>query len=425
MNPLISGKNLRLAQALQSRAFAWFWLGQTISGLGDGAFTIALAVAVYQLTGSSLAMGLFLTAQILPEVLFTLFGGVAADRLPRRLVLVGADTGRALIVLLIAGLSWFGVLHLWQLFVLALLFGLARAFFGPAYRAITPELVAREHFASANALTSLSIHLGNFLGPILGASFLALGAGSTSTAFAFDGLTFVISVCSLLAIRAMPMVAGQQSDTDERKPFGLKSVLQDMREGFGVILGSTWLLWSMLAATFGLVAYAGAIAVSLPKMVFAVYGSGPWLFAAITTAASTGAIAATVFVGQAHLRRRGVIAFLGYILAGLALIAFSIPLPHSTVAFVVIPAAFAVGFGMNVMYMIWATLLYELVPNDKLGRVASVDLLGSLGLLPVGYALAGWLSDHLGPSAVFLLGGLVLVVLDCIPLFLRAIRNLQ
>ncbi len=80
---------------------------------------------------------------------------------------------------------------------------------------------------------------------------------------------------------------------------------------------------------------------------------------------------------------------------------------------------------MNVMYMIWATLLYELVPNDKLGRVASVDLLGSLGLLPVGYALAGWLSDRLGPSAVFLLGGLVLVVLDCIPLFLRAIRNLQ
>ncbi len=275
MNPLIAGKNLRLAQALQSRAFAWFWLGQTISGLGDGAFTIALAVAVYQLTGSSLAMGLFLTAQILPEVLFTLFGGVAADRLPRRLVLVGADTGRALIVLLIAGLSWLGVLHLWHLFVLALLFGLARAFFGPAYRAITPELVAREHFASANALTSLSIHLGNFLGPMLGASFLALGAGSVSMTFAFDGLTFVISVCSLLAIRAMPVAAGQQSNTDERKPFGLKSVLQDVREGFGVILGSTWLLWSMLAATFGLVAYAGALAVSLPKMVFAVYGSGP------------------------------------------------------------------------------------------------------------------------------------------------------
>ncbi|MFL5628630.1 MAG: MFS transporter [Ktedonobacteraceae bacterium] len=201
---LTSRKGIRLTYALQSRAFAWFWLGQTISALGDGAFATALAIAVYQLTGSSLAMGLFLTAQIVPELLFTLFGGVAADRLPRRLVLLGADIGRALTVLMIALLAALKLLHLWHLFVLAILFGLARSFFGPAYRAITPELVAKKHLASANALTSLSIQFGNFLGPVLGAGFIVLGGGSARAAFAFDGFTFVISVCSLLAIRSLP-----------------------------------------------------------------------------------------------------------------------------------------------------------------------------------------------------------------------------
>ena len=91
--------------------------------------------------------------------------------------------------------------------------------------------------------------------------------------------------------------------------------------------------------------------------------------------------------------------------------------------FVVLPAAFLVGFGINVMQIIWVTLLYELVPSNKLGRVSSVDLLGSLGLLPIGYVLAGWLGDRVGPAAVFLLGGIVMVLLNLLPMLLRDIRR--
>lgn len=408
MSLLIPHRGIRLAYALQSRAFA-----------------TALAIAVYQLTGSSLAMGFFLTAQIIPELLFTLFGGVAADRLPRRLVLLGADTGRALTVIMIALLAALKLLHLWHLFVLAILSGLARSFFGPAYRAITPELVAKEHLASANALTSMSIQFGNFLGPVLGAGFIVLGGGSASAAFAFDGFTFVISVCSLLAIRSLPLATLERSSEETKQPDGLRSMAQDVGEGFRTIVASTWLSWSLIVATFGLVAYTGAMAVALPKMVFAVYASGPWLLAAITTTTGIGAMAGAIFVGQVPLRRRGIIAFLGYILSGLALIVFSLPLPRGSAPYVAVPAAFAVGFGMYIMHTIWATLLYELVPNEKLGRVSSVDLLGSLGLLPLGYVLAGLLSDRFGPPAVFLYGGLLMVILDIIPLFLRDIRKLQ
>ena len=422
MSTVLARKSPRLAQALSSRSFAWFWLGQSISTLGDGAFTTALAVAVYQLTGSSLMMGLFLTAQIIPELLFTLLGGVAADRLPRRLVLLCADSGRALAVVSIAALAWLQLLQVWHLFVLAVLFGLCRSFFNPAYRAITPNLVIKEHVASANALTALSVQLGNFIGPLLGASFISLAGGSATLAFAFDGLTFLTSVCSLLAIRALPLPT---PEPENRATGNSRSIVADMRDGFRTIFGSTWLLWSMMAATFTMVAYTGAMTVALPKLVLSVYQGGPWLLGALTTSVGVGAIVGTVFVGQVHLRQRGIIAFLAYILSGLALFVFSLPFAPHRAIFFVLPAAFVVGFGIDVMYLIWSNLLYELVPNEKLGRVSSVDLLGSLGLLPLGYVLAGWLSDRSGPASVFLIGGLSVVVLNCIPLFLRDIRAIK
>ena len=419
MSTFLSRKNPRLTQALFSRSFALFWLGQSISTLGDGAFTTALAVAIYQLTGSSLMMGLFLTAQIIPELIFTLLGGVAADRLPRKLVLLCADSGRALAVFGIAALAWLHLLQIWHLFVLAILFGLCRSFFNPAYRAITPNLVGKEQIASANALTALSVQLGNFLGPLLGASFIGLAGGSASAAFGFDGLTFLISVCSLLTIRTLAL------PIPEQKKRGTSGIIADIRDGFRTILDSTWLLWSMAAATFALVAYTGAMAVALPRLVFAVYHGGPWLLAALTTSAGVGAITGTVLAGQVRLRHRGIVAFLAYVLSGLALMAFSLPVGQKMAVFIALPAAFVVGFGMNIMYIIWSTLLYELVPNEKLGRVTSVDLLGSLGLLPFGYVLAGWLGDRSGPASVFFIGGLSMVILNCIPLFLRGIREIE
>jgi MFS family permease len=338
--------------------------------------------------------------------------------LPRRLVLLCADSGRALAVFSIAALTWLHLLQIWHLFVLAVLFGLCRSFFHPAYRAITPSLVIKEHIASANALTQLSVQLGNFLGPLLGAGFIGLAGGSASAAFGFDGLTFVISVCSLLAISRLPQAKPERVR-------GTHGVVEDIRDGFRTILNSSWLFWSMIAATFGLVAYTGAMAVALPRLVFAVYQSGPWLLAALTTSAGVGAISGAVFVGQVRLRHRGITAFLAYILSGLALLAFALPFAPHIVVFIALPAAFLVGFGMDVMHIIWSNLLYELVPDEKLGRVASVDLLGSLGLLPIGYVVAGWLGDRSGPASVFFIGGLSMVILNCLPLFLRSIREVK
>ncbi len=413
------------ARALRSRSFAVFWTGQTISNLGDGAFVTALAWKVLLMTHSGLAMGTLLLAQSIPRLIFILLGGLMADRLPRRLILLVSDVGRGITVLLIAALAWANVLQLWHLVILAIIFGAAGAFFGPAYQAIPPQLVEKEMLSSANALTVMSGQIGGLLGPLLGAGLVALF--EPASAFAFEGLSFAVSVLSLFAIRstAVPLVQSESKQQEQPQRRGLHGMLLDLREGFAYILGSTWLLWTVLVPAFGNLGYAGSMAVGLPKLVHDVYGAGAWLLGAIGTAEGLGWIGGAFLVGQMRLRRRGIVAFLGNIIAGLALMCFGLPFSPSIAPWIALVAAFVIGGGFSVLQTTWVTLLHELVPNEKLGRVASVDLLGSLGLLPIGYVVAGWLTDRFGPASVFLIGGGIIAVLDSIPLFLRGIREIS
>src|SRR5262249_20362582 len=197
-----AARRIRFARALRSRSFALLWGGQTISALGDGAYTPALAWQVLLLTHSGTAMGLILAATTSARLLFLLFGGMAADRLPRRPLIFWSDAGRALIVLAIALLGWTHQLQLWHLVALGFSFGFVGAFFLPAYRAMPPQLVAVEDLPSANALTELRGQLGQLIGPLVGATLVAWT--DPATAFAFDGLTFAFSAASLSAIRGTP-----------------------------------------------------------------------------------------------------------------------------------------------------------------------------------------------------------------------------
>ena len=190
---------VRFARALRSRPFALLWGGQTISALGDGAYTPALAWQTLLLTHSSIALAAIVTATIVPRLIFLLIGGLVADRLPRRTVLFFADAGRALAVGAIAALSWTNTLALWHLIALGACFGVAGAFFLPAYRAMPPLVTPREALPSANALVELSGQIGLLVGPLLGAALVAVTG--PAAAFAFDSVSFVISAASLLAIR--------------------------------------------------------------------------------------------------------------------------------------------------------------------------------------------------------------------------------
>lgn len=409
-------------QALRSPSFTFFWLGQAISVLGNGAYSIALPWLVLSLTGSAVAMASLLVVSSIPSLFFLLIGGVAADRLSRRLVLLVSDGGRGLLLLIVVALAWLHLLQIWHLFVLALLFGTIGAFFGPAYRAITPQLVPKDDLKSANALTEFSSQLGRLIGPLIGAGLIAIL--DPVSAIAFDALTFVVSAISLFAIAhiAMPQIEQEAGNTQKRR--GFVGVMLDIKDGFVYILGSTWLLWTIISPAFSNAFISGAFGVSLPKLILNTYHSA-WLLGTMATVDGIGVMCAAFLVGQLHLRRRGVLAFLGATLGGVALFIFGLPLPLAIVPVVFLVASFLLGFGFSVLQTIWVTLLQELVPSEKLGRVASVDLFGSLALVPLGYLLAGWITDGIGASWLFLIGGAVIVVLHLFPIFLRDIRTME
>ncbi|HEY7022468.1 MAG TPA: MFS transporter [Ktedonobacterales bacterium] len=420
----VTGDRLRFARALRSRPFALLWLGQTISTLGDGAYLTALAWQVLILTGSGAAMGIVLIATSVPRVLFMLLGGVIADRLPRRLVMLWADAGRAIAVGAIAVLSHTNTLQFWQLIALGLLFGLSQAFFLPAYQSIAPQLVEVEALPSANALNGLTREIGTLAGPALGA--LLVANFSTASAFAFDALTFLVSALCLLAVRVplKPLLAQEGLETETAKRRGVRGVFADIREGIGYVAASSWLWVTIAIAAFGN-ALRAPYSVTLPLHVRDFYHSGVGLYGAIFSAFAAGSILATLAVGQLRrIHHRGIVAYSALLVSSLAMMAFALPVPHDLVPVVTLTAGALDGAGLGVFEVIWVTVLQEMVPSEKLGRVSSVDFVGSFLFQPLGLAAIGFLTDAAPTPWIFFVCGALSLLLNASGFLVRGIREL-
>lgn len=414
----------RFARALSFRPFALLWTGQTLSSMGDGAFFTVLSWQVLLLTGSAAALGLLVAAQTLPTLVFILIGGVTADRFSRRVIMIWSDVGRAIVVLIIAVLAWLHLLQFWHLIFLVIAFGTADGFFRPAFRSIGPELVDKEALSSANALNGLSKQANQLLGPILGAGLVVLVG--TAGAFAFDGISFLCSVGSLLLLRPSILLTA----TSEAKPKAAKSGWQrffgDAGEGLKYVADLPW-LWSGILVASGIgIVVTGPLAVSLPKLVHDFYAAPVWLLGLINTGLAVGTIGAMVVMGQLHLEhRRGIILYTVLIIACASAASLGLPMPPFVRIFASLLGAIGIGIGTGVLAVIWSTLLQEKVPLEKLGRVSSVDTLGSFGLLPVGFIVVGLLADRFGANAVFLMGGLLGALFALLQLLNPAARKLD
>ncbi|HEU0001617.1 MAG TPA: MFS transporter [Ktedonobacteraceae bacterium] len=441
-----SGKRLQFARALKSRPYAMIWIGQTISNLGDGIFYIALAWQVLLMTHSGTAMGVVLIAGTIPRLVFVLIGGVAADRLPRRLIILWSDGGRGVVVLLISILGFTGHLQFWHLIIEALIFGVVDGFFNPAIMAITPDLVEKDDLASANALVSLSGNLAQLVGPLVGAGLIALI--SPIGAFAFNALSFFISVAFLLPVRiperhvARPLEIQEPAEEEmqavgddfsapvsgempaERR--GFRGVVEDVREGLVYVRNTRWLWVTTLSASVGNIGFTATLAVATPKLVHDIYGQGAWLYGLMSTTGAIGSIIALLLIGQAtRLKKRGLLAYLSLVLSCSGILIFGLPFPRGIEPLVASLASMLVGFGLAFFNTIFFTILHETIPGDKLGRVISLDTLGSFAMIPVGEALGGILTDRIGPAPVFIIFGSINLANVLIPLLVRDVRELE
>ena len=404
---------MTLFRALRLRPFALLWTGQSLSRLGDFVYEIALAWWVLQKTGSAQTMSLVLIFSITPSVLFSLIGGVAVDRVSRLGLMLVSDSARGLVALAVAVLGFAGRLEVWHVFVASLIFGFVDAFFQPAYAALVPQIVPEADLPSANSLTSLSLNLGRVAGPAVGAALVA--AIGPAAAFAINGLSFLLSSLLLVPLLRAGLPA-------PARPPGPLQPWRDLRQGFATVFASPWLWITILMFSLTNVTLAGPYSIAMPFLVKDSLKADVGTLGLLYAVFPLGYILGGIWLGRyARLRHRGLLMYGATAVAALMLGLFGLLPP----LWVLLAAALVNGAALEAGHLVWTNSLQSMVPNDQLGRVVSIDSLGSFGLLPVGLALAGWATQQFGPPAVFVIGGLFTAAISLLALLHPAIRNLD
>jgi MFS family permease len=378
--------------ALAERNFRLVFSSTTISALGDGVTTVALAFAVLGITNSPTALGLVIAAKQASAAAITVAAGVLADRLPRHLVLVAAALVQGGVQAVAGTLLITGHATVWMLIVLALVFGLADGFVIPTSQGLIPLVVSAVRLQQANALLGLSRSILGVLGPAVGGVLVA--AGSPGGALLVDAATFGAGAILMLRVR-IP----KRDDSVVPEPF-----LAELREGWNEFRRQTW-IWTTIVF-FGIGNFASMSVIVLGPLVSKEHYSGAstWAFAIIAFGVGT------ILGGLVALRIRparplfvSCVAAVPFALQPFGW-AFQVPLAA------LIAIGVVAGIGIAIHLALWFTVFQRNVPEAALSRVSSYDALGSFVLMPLGAALAGPLADLIGVKETLIATGIIELV---------------
>jgi hypothetical protein len=373
-------------EVLRERNLVRYLGAVTISTIGSGLAMVALAFAVLEF-GSATDLGIVLLAREIPIVFFLLLGGVFADRIPRRLILVGSDVVHGLAQVATAYLLFSGTANVWNIAVMQAVFGVAGAFSRPATIGLVKEAVSDGHLQQANALVNLSRSVTHIAGPGIGA--LIVAAGSPALAIAIDSVTYFASAALTASMRITSMVRMASA-----------SVLADLRDGWREFVSRPWAV--AMVASFGLfqLTYFPALLVLGPVVAKEELG-GPAAWGLVLAVGSAGSVIGGLFAMRLRFDRPLVACELAVVPAGFLLASLAVPLPVLAVAAV----SFVSGAGFALGDTLWLTALQRNVPDHALSRISSFDWLGSVALNPIGYALIGPLAASFGTPTMLAVAG--------------------
>lgn len=399
-------------RVLRHRDFRLLLAGQSASNLGTNVVTVAMALYITRSTGSATDLGVILAAQSAPFVLLLLFGGVWADRLPRHELMIATDVIRAALHGLLAALIFLGSPAVWLIALIEAVYGAAQAFYQPAYTGLLPQTVDEHEIQAARALTEGSWNLSILLGPAIAtAVVLTVGAGET---FALDAATFLFSAVLLIPVR--PRSRGVETSPEARRA---SSAFSELRQGFHEVASRSWVWVTILAYTVTMMTFFATWTSLGPSAIRNVYGSvGTYgvLEAILGVGSVVGSLLGTVWHPRRPLRN---CLILGILWPGIALVAaLGAPLPF------LIVWMFVAGINGALFMVAWESALAHHVPPEALSRVSAYDWMGSLALLPVGYALAGPLAGEFGTRVVLGVGGAVGMLAVALALIPRSTREL-
>jgi predicted MFS family arabinose efflux permease len=366
-----------------------FW-GQALSVLGDRITPVAIAFAVLGL-GSASDLGLVLAAGGIPFALFALAGGVWADHVGRRRVMLASDIVRALSQSVTAALLLTGTAEVWMLAVLAFVYGTAAAVFMPALMGLIPQTVSPARLQEANGLLALTRSTASVAGPAL-AGVLVVSAGS-GEAIAVDAATFVVSALCLARMR----LGDEPAAAADAAFAGHEPFLDGLRRGWHEVRTRAWLTWGLIAMCTYHVFVLPSVFVLGPALAEKqLDGASSW--AAIVACFGIGGVLGNVVALRLPLRRPVFTAALA--LVGACTQAAIIGSGLGTAGI----AAFELlaGICVALFFTLWDLSIQEQIPAHAVSRVSAYDFSVSMGLMPLGMAMAGPIADALGLQATLI-----------------------
>jgi len=386
----------------QSRDFRVLWIGACVSTIGTWMQTQAQNWIVLEISGNPYYLGLDAFLGQIPIFMFTLAGGVVADRVDRRHVLIGSQLVQMACALGLALLFQFGVVHVWQILTLSFIVGTAQAFGGPAYQALIPSLVAKEDVPSAIALNSIQFNLARMIGPALG--LLALTRLGPAWCFYLNGFSYLAVIATLVAI-----------STSFRPQAGQGSVLSSMKEGFSFIRNQS-AMPSLIVIAFLMTMLGIPLMTFLPVFARDIYGQGPNGYTILLEVAGAGSILGALMVASFHKgRQKGRIALINLILLGVGVIIFAWS-RNLVLSYVVL---FLGSAALISTFALISSLVQEITSNEMRGRVMSVYNMAFRGGMPFGSLLSGKFVEGYGAPLVVAVNGALLICLGSFYLLFR------
>ena len=405
--PADANTRMRPWSALRNRNFALLWTGETVSTFGDQIFPVAVTIAALNAGANATELGIILAARLLSLVLFALIGGVWADRLPRRVVMMSADVVRGVTVLCLALLPHQPV---WVLMLLVFIVGAGEAFFHPAENALIPSLLTKELLPPANALNSITFRAMTIIGPALGGVIVA--TAGVHWAYFVDVCTFAVSFGFVWFVRE-PMRAMTSDVRDS-------TFLADLADGFKELRRHVWAVAVIASSAILIMCVFAPQSVLLPIVSRSTFHTTT-VYTLSLAAMGVGGIIGAIVASSWVPRRTGLVS----LILGLLFAAVPLALAFASSRYVIMAAYFVGGFGFEPFNVWWVSAIQKGIDPDKLARVSSIDWMASFALFPLGLALTGPATQALGLTTVLVAGAIILVVASLAVLFVPGVMTLS
>ena len=392
----------RMLAAFTYRDFRVQWFGACTSSIGTWVQITAQNWMVLSLTGSAFFLGLDAFLQQLPIMLFTLIGGVLADRRDRRRTLLMSQYLQMATATTLAALVYFHIVQIWHILLLSFTTGLAQSFGGPAYQSLIPSLVDKKDLPNAVALNSIQFNVARVLGPLLFAATLAAGAKwgfsdpqAMAACFALNALSFLVVIYALMSLHVKHIPHTGTTRMRDELQGGLSYVRHHGNLTALIVLAATTTFLGFSVLTF------------LPLFARQVFHEGASTYSHLLAFSGAGSVAGALVVAWlGKFKRMGLTALLVQALYGVFIFAFAM----SRVLWVSDVLLFFTGAALMVVFSTVTSLIQLIAPNEMRGRVMSIYMVAFRGGMPLGSLVSGYLATFVGAPRVIAINGVLLVV---------------